>query len=46
MTLNQILYIVSIVFGVIILAAPKIATYLIGAYLIVFGVVKLVIALS
>ncbi|MFC1548757.1 DUF3096 domain-containing protein [Candidatus Omnitrophota bacterium] len=46
MTLNQVLYILAIVFGVIIIVAPKIATYLMGAYLITFGVIKLIIALS
>ncbi len=46
MTLNHLLYILSIVFGVIILVAPKIASYLVGAYLIAFGVIKLIIALS
>jgi uncharacterized membrane protein HdeD (DUF308 family) len=34
------------VFGVIILVAPKISSYLVGAYLIAFGVIKLIIALS
>lgn len=46
MTLNQIIYILSIVFGVLIFAAPKIANYLIGAYLIVFGIVKLIVTLG
>ena len=46
MTLNHLIYILSIVFGVIILVAPKIANYLIGVYLIAFGVIKLVIALG
>ncbi len=46
MTLNHLIYILSIVFGVLILAAPKVANYLIGVYLIAFGVLKLIIALS
>ena len=46
MTLNHLIYILSIVFGVLILAAPKIANYLIGIYLISFGVIKLIIVLS
>jgi uncharacterized membrane protein HdeD (DUF308 family) len=46
MTLNHLIYILSIVFGVLILAAPKIASYLVGVYLITFGVMKLIIALS
>ena len=46
MTLDHLIYILSIVFGVIILVSPKIANYLIGAYLIAFGVIKLVQVLS
>ena len=46
MTLNHLIYILSIVFGVLVLVAPKIASYLVGTYLIVFGVIKLIIALS
>ena len=45
-SLNHLIYILSIVFGVLILAAPKIASYLVGAYLIAFGVIKLIIVLS
>ncbi len=46
MTLNHLLYILSIVFGALVLVSPKIANYLIGVYLITFGVVKLIIALG
>lgn len=46
MTLNHLIYILSIIFGALIIIAPKIANYLIGIYLITFGVIKLVIALS
>ena len=46
MTLNHLVYILSIVFGVLIITAPKIATYLIGAYLITFGVIKLIIVMG
>ncbi|MBD3379702.1 MAG: DUF3096 domain-containing protein [Candidatus Omnitrophica bacterium] len=46
MSLNHLIYIMSIVFGVIILAAPKMANYIIGVYLIAFGVIKLIIVLN
>jgi len=45
-SLNNLIYILSIVFGVLILAAPKLANYLVGAYLITFGVIKLIIVLG
>lgn len=46
MDLDHLIYILSIVFGVLILVSPKMATYLIGAYLIVFGVIKLIMVLG
>lgn len=46
MNLNHLIYILSIVIGVMILVAPKIANVLIGAYLIAFGVIKLIMVLS
>jgi uncharacterized membrane protein HdeD (DUF308 family) len=46
MDLDHLIYILSIVFGVLILVSPKMATYLIGAYLIAFGVIKLIMVLG
>jgi hypothetical protein len=46
MTLNHLVYILSIVFGALILVAPKMVSYLVGAYLIAFGVIKLIIVLG
>ncbi len=46
MTLNHLIYVLSIVSGAIIIVAPKIAHYIVGAYLIAFGVIKLVMVLN
>ena len=46
MTLNHLIYVLSIVCGSIIIVSPKIAQYVIGAYLIAFGVIKLIIVLN
>ncbi len=40
--INDIMAVVGIVFGVLILTYPALLAYLVGAFLIIYGIIKIV----